>query len=40
MWFDGITELSDWFLWPKSERDVKTIKMFAIDFLSDILGKK
>lgn len=40
-WVDnGRTELSDQFLWPKSLRDIKQMKMFAIDYLSDTLGGK
>lgn len=27
-------------MWPKRERNIKRIKMFAIDFLSDLLGSK
>jgi hypothetical protein len=38
LWVDGVTEIADSFLWPKRNRAVKPIKMFAIDFLSDILG--
>lgn len=33
-----MTEITDQFLWPKQERDLKTMRMFAIDFLSDVLG--
>ena len=40
LWVDGVTEISDSFLWPKDQRDIKGMKMFAINFLSDILGAK
>ena len=40
LWVDGVTEISDQFLWPKQQRDIKDMKMFAINFLSDILGAK
>lgn len=40
LWVDGMTEISDQFLWPKADRDIKSMKMFAINFLSDILGAK
>lgn len=40
LWVDGVTQISDQFLWPKSQREVKQMKVFAIDFLSDILGRK
>lgn len=40
IWVDGWTEISDQFLWPKRQRDVKNMKIFAIDYLSDILGAK
>ena len=39
-WVDGETEITDKFLWPKRERDVKQMRMFAIDYLSDLLGAK
>lgn len=40
LWVDGKTKISDQFLWPKNQREVKQMKIFAIDFLSDILGQK
>jgi len=38
-WVDDVTEISDHFLWPKAIRDVKSMKMFAINYLSDIFGR-
>lgn len=38
LWVDGTTEIADCFVWPKRNRAAKAIKMFAIDFLSDVLG--
>lgn len=39
VWVDGKTVISDQFLWLKENRDVKAMKMFAIDFLSDLFGR-
>ena len=38
VWFDGVTAITDEFLWPKSRRDVKAMRVFAIDYLSDLFG--
>ena len=40
LWVDKVTQIEDSFLWPKSQREIKEMKMFAINFLSDYLGQK
>jgi hypothetical protein len=40
LWVDKVTQIEDSFLWPKSQREIKEMKMFAINFLSDYLGLK
>ena len=40
LWVDGKTLIQDQFLWPKANRDIRQMKMFAIDFLSDLFGRR
>ena len=40
LWVDKQTQIQDAFLWPKTNRDIKEIKTFAINFLSDYFGEK
>lgn len=39
-WVDNQTVIEDEFLWPVCQRSLKQMKMFAIDYLSDILQAK
>ena len=39
LWVDKVTQIEDSFLWPKSKRETKEMKMFAINFLSDYFGR-
>ena len=40
LWVDKVTQIEDSFLWPKSHREIKEMKIFAINFLNDYFGQK
>jgi hypothetical protein len=40
LWVDKVTQIEDSFMWPKSHREIKEMKMFAVNFLNDYFGQK